>query len=134
MHNPSLRPQCILALQPPDKLGTAGGRLHRGGSIGRAAAHVPPDAWALSYGAFPQVLVSCPLSVSLLYAHLLLFPAPLPAKPCRLHACLPAWACLAGKVLAFHGTHMENLHAILHHGLRVGSGTRLERTGRPALG
>lgn len=34
-----------------------------------------------------------------------------------------------GKVLAFHGTHMENMHSILHLGLKNASGTRLERTG-----
>lgn len=34
-----------------------------------------------------------------------------------------------GRLLAFHGTSMENMHSILHHGLLNASGTRLERTG-----
>ncbi|GAB4813523.1 hypothetical protein N2152v2_000569 [Parachlorella kessleri] len=34
-----------------------------------------------------------------------------------------------GRVLAFHGTHFENVHSILHLGLLNLSGTRLERTG-----
>lgn len=33
------------------------------------------------------------------------------------------------RVLAFHGTSMDNIHSILHHGLLNASGTRLERTG-----
>ncbi|PNW70909.1 hypothetical protein CHLRE_17g738550v5 [Chlamydomonas reinhardtii] len=31
--------------------------------------------------------------------------------------------------VAYHGTHLENLHSILHAGLQSGSGTRLQRTG-----
>ncbi|KAG2454270.1 hypothetical protein HYH02_001302 [Chlamydomonas schloesseri] len=31
--------------------------------------------------------------------------------------------------VAYHGTHLENLHSILHTGLQSGSGTRLQRTG-----
>lgn len=32
-------------------------------------------------------------------------------------------------VLAFHGTHLENLHSILHCGLQNASGTKLQRNG-----
>lgn len=39
-----------------------------------------------------------------------------------------------GKVLAFHGTHMENVHSILHLGLLNLSGTRLQRTGGVGAG
>ncbi len=42
---------------------------------------------------------------------------------------LPAARSAAGKVLAFHGTHLENVHSILHLGLLNLSGTRLQRTG-----
>ncbi|KAG2489460.1 hypothetical protein HYH03_012096 [Edaphochlamys debaryana] len=31
--------------------------------------------------------------------------------------------------VAYHGTHLENLHSIIHTGLQSGSGTRLQRTG-----
>lgn len=34
-----------------------------------------------------------------------------------------------GRLLAFHGSSLENLHSILHNGLLNLSGTRLERTG-----
>ncbi|MEW5320523.1 MAG: hypothetical protein WDW38_011590 [Sanguina aurantia] len=30
-------------------------------------------------------------------------------------------------IVAFHGTHFENLHSVLHNGLRSASGTRLQR-------
>ncbi|EFJ41185.1 hypothetical protein VOLCADRAFT_107792 [Volvox carteri f. nagariensis] len=34
-----------------------------------------------------------------------------------------------GGVIAYHGTHLENLHSIIHTGLQSMSGTRLQRTG-----
>ncbi|KAG2426743.1 hypothetical protein HXX76_012800 [Chlamydomonas incerta] len=38
-------------------------------------------------------------------------------------------APFAHGAVAYHGTHLENLHSILHTGLQSGSGTRLQRTG-----
>lgn len=33
------------------------------------------------------------------------------------------------RAIAYHGTHLENLHSIIHTGLQSMSGTRLQRTG-----
>ncbi|GIL63880.1 hypothetical protein Vafri_17892 [Volvox africanus] len=40
-----------------------------------------------------------------------------------------AQAPFARSVIAYHGTRMENLHSIIHTGLRSMSGTRLQRNG-----
>ncbi|GLC47231.1 hypothetical protein PLESTB_001308000 [Pleodorina starrii] len=40
-----------------------------------------------------------------------------------------AQAPFARSCIAYHGTHLENLHSIIHTGLQSMSGTRLQRTG-----
>ena len=62
--------------------------------------------------------------------HVVLQLAPVPAA---LLASVSGGSSSSGRVLAFHGTSLENMHSILHNGLLNASGTRLERTG-PSVG